>query len=148
MAKRTKTQKKTDGIVKEEREKIMEILFGFSSKWISEIQDAFMSSVPCGYCDKDGHASKQDENGKCLKCHGLKVVSNERRREWAADQIGERIAPRPKPVEMTIEEDSSMEELQKRYQKETKEALLKKLALLQQTEIPIREVGNEDARTS
>jgi hypothetical protein len=111
MAKHTNEPKK--GITKQEklRQDNLAKLEPLSPRWIAHISEALGAVRPCDYCNIDGAAAKLDENNRCLKCHGTKYIADNSQRNWAAEEVGSRIAPKPKPSEIVLDDKRDFEEL-------------------------------------
>lgn len=111
MAKHTNEPKK--GVSKQEklRQDNLARLEPLSPKWIAHISQALEAVRPCDYCDSLGNSVKHDEAGLCLKCHGSKTIPDNTQRNWAAEEVGSRIAPKPKPTELVVDTKSDFEEL-------------------------------------
>lgn len=132
MAKHTNEPKK--GISKQEklRQDNLAKLEPLSPKWIAHISEALEAVRPCDYCDALGNSAKRDEAGLCIKCHGRKVIPDNSQRNWAADEVGSRIAPKPKPTEIVFDDKRDTEEAEetvKQASNEDLDAMLKKLGL-------------------
>ncbi len=111
MAKHTNEPKK--GVSKQEksRQDNLAKLEPLSPKWIAHISQALEAVRPCDYCDSLGNSAKRNFEDKCLKCGGTKVIPDNSQRNWAAEEVGSRIAPKPKPSEVVIDDKRAFEEL-------------------------------------
>lgn len=79
-------------------------------KFIGECLEAV---VPCSYCTvKDGQvsAAKLDEQGNCIKCHGVKVLPDHEARKWATEEVMSRTAPKPKSMELEVEDKRDVDD--------------------------------------
>ena len=77
-----------------------------ADKTLIWIEESLKSTKVCTYCDSKGVSSKVDSEGKCASCHGTNVVPNIDQRNWAAEQVADRVSPKPKSVEMQIDTSS------------------------------------------
>lgn len=102
--------KKGDNHAAQVRKELFNKLEPLSDKWIQHLSESLLAVVPCSYCSvkidiQEGSkiittsAPKYDEQGMCLKCHGRMVLPDQDQRNWAADEIGTRLAPAPKTIE-------------------------------------------------
>lgn len=109
-AHRDKEKKRIDNHSAEVRKDLFKKLEPLSDRWIAHLSESLLAVVPCSYCTiknevKDDttivtiSAPKYDDAGQCLKCHGRKVLPDQAQRNWAADEIGNRLAPAPKTIE-------------------------------------------------
>lgn len=107
------------------RKGILEKLEPLSDKWVTFINRSMEATRPCDYCAymvQNGQkvlvpTVKQDEKGNCIKCHGSLLVEDVPRREWAAEQLGDRLAPKPKAQEIKIKDDLDVTEFEKDLEK-------------------------------
>lgn len=122
MAKHTagKKGKSSSDVKKEENLKKWEKLY---PKSLEHVEESLKASIPCFYCDKDGNSVKRDKDNKCLVCHGAGEVPDTKRRDWAAEEVNSRVAPKPKPMEITIDEKSDFEEFEKEVSEMPKDQL-------------------------
>lgn len=115
----TKSKKKSSQDLK--REENLKKFEELSPKAIKHVKESLDAVLPCSYCDKDGNAVKKDAEGKCIKCHGAFIVPDIARRDWAAEEVNSRVAPKPKAVEMTVDDKSDMDEFEKELESRSKE---------------------------
>lgn len=95
------------------RQRHMASLELLAPKAIRYIEDSLTAVLPCSYCStKDGvlQVAKRDENDKCLKCHGTNLLPDHEARKWATEEVAARIVPKPKSVEMELDDKREMEE--------------------------------------
>jgi hypothetical protein len=127
---------KKDPKIEKAREKALEQFFGLSKKAIAHIEWSVQATMPCSYCTADNKGSfKRDEAGECLKCHGTKLVPDIQQRNWATEEITSRVAPKPKSVEMSVEQQGNTEELKKQLEQapaEQRDAVAKSILTLWQ----------------
>lgn len=123
-AHREKEKKRVDSRSAEVRKDLFKKLEPLSEKWVAHLSESLLAVVPCSYCvvrveEKDGKtiintsAPKYDDAGQCLKCHGRKVVPDQDQRNWAADEIGNRLAPAPKTIEEPEEDTQALTDFAK-----------------------------------
>jgi len=111
MPRHAKDQAKNDSKEAKLRHEAIEKLRPLTPKWIKHIETSLESVVPCEYCTKEGLAAKVDVNGKCLKCHGEQLVPDKSQRNWAAEEVGARLAPKPKAQEIQLDDKREFDEL-------------------------------------
>ncbi len=135
MAKHAAEEKATEtGAVERKRRDALEKFFGLSVKAMKHIEWSLESKVICAMCSVDAktglHApgKAKDDEGKCAFCHATGYVPDKEQRNWATGQVADRIAPKPKSVEMQIEQTSSNAELEKDMAGKDEDEL-KKIAL-------------------
>lgn len=88
----------------------LELLMPKAQKFIEECLDAVR---PCSYCRVDGDkviVAKRDAEGKCIECHGTNLVPDKESRKWAAEEVASRIVPKPKAVEMEVDDKREVDE--------------------------------------
>lgn len=132
MAKHTNEPKKGPSKQEKLRQDNLAKLEPLSPKWIAHISQALEAVRPCDYCDTLGNSAKRDVEDKCLKCHGTKVIPDNAQRNWAAEEVGSRIAPKPKPTEIVLDDKRDTEEAEEAVQQASNEDLdtmLKKFGL-------------------
>lgn len=121
------TKKNTLNNIDKERQKVLRQFFNLDEPAIAHIKQSLTASRICTYCNSKGEAAKQDKAKKCLECHGTMQVPDVQRRNWAADEVVSRIAPKPKAVEMVVDEKRDLLEfttdLQNKSDKEIKEII-------------------------
>jgi hypothetical protein len=106
------------------------MFWGLSKKAFKNIDNALTANMPCSYCNEQGKASKMDDEGKCIKCHGTKLVEDFEKRKWATEEVAKRVSPPPKAVEMQVEQASSVEDLKQQIERapaEQKDAAAKSI---------------------
>lgn len=112
------------------RKQVLKQFFQLSDKAMTFIEDSIDATKICGHCAANGEATRVDQNGKCLVCHGSMKVPDVARREWAADEINSRNAPKPKPMEMTVGNKTDFEEMEKNVAKLSDEEINQQIASL------------------
>jgi len=111
MPKSKPKDKKILSDVDKERQRVLRRFFDLDEKALRHIKDSLVATRICSYCNAAGAAAKLDENKKCLECHGSMKIPDVQRRNWATDEVVARIAPKPKAVEMQIDDKSHLEDL-------------------------------------
>lgn len=117
-------QKKKRGRPSKEDQKRQDVLIRLqplTDKWIKFIQSSQEAQRPCDYCaymlvnnvKTLVPTVKQDADGNCIKCHGKLLVPDVPRQEWAAEQLGDRLAPKPKAQEIKIKDDADTTEFER-----------------------------------
>ena len=101
---KVKKEKTAINDIDKERHRVLRRFFDLDEKALAHIKDSVVATKICFYCTADGTAAKLDEQKQCLECHGMKVVPDVSRRNWATDEIVSRIAPKPKAVEMAVDD--------------------------------------------
>lgn len=109
--------------VEKVRQGAFEKFVKLTDKALIWIEESLSASKVCNYCDKDGKANKLNAEGKCVVCNGMNKIPDVSQRNWATEQIGDRVAPKPKAVEMNIDtssDDAFVEDLSKKSDEEVK----------------------------
>lgn len=90
-----------------------ERFFGLTEKALKHIEsglDAVKTCVSCTVREGVFYPGKfRTEDGKCGFCLNLGVVPDLDQRNWASLEITERVAPKPKSVEMAVETTNKIE---------------------------------------
>lgn len=125
-----KDDKKTKSEIEKQRERTLNKFFGLSDDAFRHIEWSLKAVVPCHSCSKGDNGEHrpgrfQDLNGKCGFCHGEYVVPNVPQRNWATEEINDRAAPKPKAVEMSVDNETSSEEMKEEVEKLSDEELIK-----------------------
>ena len=97
-----------------ERIKNIEKFDELTPKALKFIGECLEAVIPCSYCNiKDGviFAAKFDEEGKCIKCHNTKVLPDQEARKWATEEVMSRTAPKPKAMEVEVDDKRNMEDM-------------------------------------
>lgn len=94
----------------QEKKELLDKLKTLTPEWLAHIDKSFKAVLPCSYCDASGKASKMDELGMCLKCHGTKVVEDKDQRNWAAQEFGDRVLPKKNEVDLSMDDVREQEE--------------------------------------
>jgi len=92
-----------------ERQKVLRKFFDLNDKALKHLQESAVAVMICSYCTADGTAAKKDEDGKCLNCHGTNQVPDMKRRDWSFEEIASRTLPKPKSVEMAVDDKRGTE---------------------------------------
>jgi hypothetical protein len=130
---RTTEPKAEEGSVERKRKDALEKFFGLSEKALKHIAWSLEAKVICAMCSVDAKTGAhvpgkaKDDDGKCAFCHATGYVPDKEQRNWATGQVADRIAPKPKSVEMAIEQSTPLGELEKEVANQTDDEL-KKLA--------------------
>lgn len=103
----------------QERKQFLRDLLSLKPKVLEHIKDSISATLICSYCNDSGEAAKKDADGKCLNCHGAKVIPDVKRREWATEEIAARFLPKPKSVEMTVDEGKGYEKFKSALKEKT-----------------------------
>ena len=135
MARPTKADNALKSKIDQLREKTVEKFFGLSDKMLKHIEWSMAAQVPCTSCSvsEDGvhrPGKAKDEGGKCAQCHGTYLVPDKVQRNWATEQAQPIVAPAPKTVEMSVEQTSSVPELESEVKKLSDEEITKRLEVL------------------
>src|SRR4026209_888169 len=116
MGRKKLEDKQTEGTIDKKRKDAIEKFFGLTEKVLKHIEWSIGATRVCNNCSTKELASGEekhvpgkakDAKGKCAFCHGLNVVPDVQQRNWATGEIADRIAPKPKAVEMSVEQKSS-----------------------------------------
>jgi hypothetical protein len=126
------SKKKGDSHSAEVRKELFKKLEPLSDKWISHLSESLLAVVPCSYCSvkkENGvitiSAPKYDDANQCLKCHGRMVLPDQDQRNWAADEIGNRLAPAPKTIEEPEDDGKVFNEFAQSLEGKTDEEIRK-----------------------
>lgn len=146
MARHAKEEASKDStVVERKRKDALEKFFGLSAKAMKHIEWSLESKVICAMCASDPVTGEhkpgkaKDETGKCAFCHGTGYVPDKEQRNWATGQVADRIAPKPKSVEMNIEQTSTLVEIEKDMQGKSDDELKRIIAqgqVLMLSELP------------
>jgi hypothetical protein len=107
-----------------EREKVLRQIFGLNEQFFRHLKESAVATQVCTYCTNLGTASKTDEAGKCIQCHGTNLIPDMRRRDWAFEEGFGRSMPKPKATEMTIEHRENLDSLKGTLSKKTDKEIL------------------------
>lgn len=130
-----------------QRMKNLEKFDELTPKALKFIGECLEAVIPCSYCNvKDGvsFAAKLDDAGLCIKCHGKKVLPDHEARKWATEEVMSRTAPKPKSVEMEVDDKRDIDAMVDR----TKEISDPALADLAQKLGMVFEDGPESGSTT
>lgn len=145
-----KTKEEIDNIEKA-RGEVLKRFFGITEKLMKHLEESAEAVKVCDYCNASGDAAKKDEAGKCIKCHGTFKVPDVNQRNWAAEEGFSRIAPKPKPLEMTVDQTSSLPELEKQASKLSDADITKQLEAMNvvfQEEVSEEDTTGTDTESS
>lgn len=124
--------KKGDTHSSQVRKELFARLEPLSTQWVQHLSESLLAVVPCSYCTikvDNGvitiSAPKYDDGGQCLKCHGRKTVPDQDQRNWAADEIGNRLAPAPKTIEEPEDDGQAFTEFAKSLEGKTDDEVAK-----------------------
>ena len=112
------------------RKAVLKEFFQLSEKAMQHIEMSIVATKTCGYCNAKGEAVKTDADGKCIECHGTMKIADVARRDWAAEEINSRNAPKPKPQEITVSDKTNTEEFEQEIKKLPREVLDEQLKML------------------
>lgn len=98
------------------RKEAVKQFFGLTPKMYAHIEKSMAATKPCVACFKENGEHKPgkaiDVDGKCAMCHGTYLVPDNVQRNWATEMAQPIVAPAPKTVEMSVENTSSVAELE------------------------------------
>jgi hypothetical protein len=126
MARHSLEDKKTISTIDTKRKNAIEKFFGLTEKVLRHIEWSIEATKVCVACsstvDKEGHITHVpgkalDKDGKCAMCHGTNLVPDVQQRNWATVEIADRIAPKPKAVEMTVDKADERKDLEEEIKK-------------------------------
>ena len=111
------TKKKEISAIDKERNRVLKDFFKLDIKAMAHLEDSIKATKICTNCDAAGKAVRQDKDGKCVICHGTQKVPDVSRRNWASEEIFSRISPKPKAVEMSVDDKKDTDVLAKDFEK-------------------------------
>jgi len=123
MANKSIKEKKVLTNIDKERQRVLRRFFDLDEKALVHIKDSLIATRICSYCNGEGVATKLDSNRKCLECHGTMQIPDITRRNWATDEVVSRIAPKPKAVEMAVDDKRELLDLTEDLQGKTDKQL-------------------------
>lgn len=114
--------------IDKKRRDALDKFFGLSVKAMKHIEWSLDSTMICTACTVGNErqiipGKARTAEGKCAFCNSTGYVPDKQQRNWASGEIADRIAPKPKPMEMTIENNVSINELEKEMKSKTVEEL-------------------------
>lgn len=115
MARHSSVDKKIETSIDRKRNDVLKRFFGLTNKVFKHIEWSLESEKICTACQKDPGTGKhkpikaEDKDGKCAFCHGTYKIPDVSQRNWAAGELTDRISPKPKAVEMSIEKKDTKE---------------------------------------
>lgn len=120
--------------IDKKRRDALEKFFGLSLKAMKHIEWSLESKVVCSSCAVDANGAHRpgkakNDKGNCAFCDATGYVPDKEQRNWATGQVADRIAPKPKSVEMAIEQTTTVEELEKDMVSKTDEELQKVIGM-------------------
>lgn len=135
MPRPTKKDEAIKGDIETLRKQAIKQFFGLTPKIYAHIESSMVATRPCQACfvEADGTSKPgkaKDADGKCAMCHGTFLVPDYGQRNWATEQAQPIVAPAPKTVEMSVENTSSIPELEEKAASLTDEQLQQKLEVL------------------
>lgn len=104
MPKADNSSKKLESDIDKKRIKILERFFRMEEKVLKHIEESMEAVIPC-IC--------KGLNDKCPSCLGTGKKPDLDQRNWAAEQAGDRIAPKPKAIEIGPDKTAERNELEK-----------------------------------
>lgn len=125
--------------VERRRNQVVDKLFELDNDFIKHIRWSLTATRPCPHCDiqqvKDTNGNivhktlvprkAKNTEGNCKFCNSQGYIPDEQQRNWAANQLGLRIAPAPKTVETSKEEIKDLDEFEQSLENKSKEQLEK-----------------------
>lgn len=135
MGRHSKDEKNTEEKIDKRRKDALDKFFGLTDKAIAHITWSMKATVVCTACSLtvDGKytpGKAKTEDGKCGMCANTGVVPDKSQRNWATGEIAERVAPKPKAVEMTVDKASDRKELEQELSSSSDADLDKQLEAL------------------
>lgn len=121
--------------VDKKRQAALEGLYEFWDKARSHIAWSLAATVVCPSCTvRDGQffpGKAQTEDGKCAFCGNTGLIPDKTQRNWATDRLTERLAPAPKAVEMTVDDNrKDVKDLEEKTKDLSDKELNEKLQLI------------------
>lgn len=118
MPRHSKEERVVEQHVDKKRKDVLDKFFGLTSKALKHIEWSLESTVICTACSvgmEGKHVAGKAKNaeGNCKFCEARGHVPDKQQRNWAVGEIADRIAPKPRPTEMTIETVSGVEDFEK-----------------------------------
>lgn len=140
MGRKSLVDKKAGVKIDDKRKEAIEKFFGLTEKVLKHIEWSITCTKVCTNCSvipiKDSKEMQHvpgkavDAEGKCAFCHGSNLVPDVQQRNWATGEIADRIAPKPKAVEMTVDKTEERKELEQEVKKLKDAELDKQLEVL------------------
>lgn len=134
MGRKSLPDKKTESQIDKKRKDAIEKFFGLTEKVLKHIEWSIVAEKVCTNCSVNNgvHVPGKavDAEGKCGFCHGTNVIPDVQQRNWATGEIADRIAPKPKAVEMTVDQKSNVEELEEEMKRLPPDELKRQIEVL------------------
>lgn len=135
MARHSKDDKRGHDEVQRLRIKAIEKFFDLSEEALEHIKTSMKATKLCHACRRgeDGTnlpGNAKDLEGLCAFCHGSYLVPDIEQRNWAFEQASDRFAPKPKAMEMSIEERSVSDSIEEKARGLSDDELNKRLSIL------------------
>ena len=136
MGRKSFDTKKVESHIDTKRKNAIEKFFGLTDKVLKHIEWSITATKVCVNCTQMNDGTMRpgkavDSDGKCGFCHGSNVVPDTVQRNWATGEIADRIAPKPKAVEMTVDQKSNVEELEEEMKKLPPDELKRQVGMFQ-----------------
>lgn len=117
------------------RQKTIEKFFDLSAAVFDHIKLSLKAELVCSACRQDENGihmpgKARDVEGKCAFCHGAYLVPDMDQRNWAVNEISERVAPKPKAMELAVDQNQVQDEMEKKVAGLSKEDLETLVTLL------------------
>jgi len=117
-----KPENEKSAAVDKRRKDAFEKFFGLTEKALEHIKWSLGATQVCQACVfVDGQGFKAGKaktaDGLCAMCGNTGVVPDKTQRNWATQEVAERIAPKPKAVEMTVDKAEERKELETQVSK-------------------------------
>lgn len=135
MARHTKGEARAQSEIDKLRIKVIEKFFDLSETAFAHLKESMSAMRLCPHCsmdDKGNHKAgkAKDIDGKCSFCHGSYLIPDQDQRNWAFEQGADRFAPKPRSLEMNVDQTVHKDEIEQSVAKLSDEELNKKMDLL------------------
>lgn len=120
MGRKSLVDRKVESGIDGKRKSAIEKFFGLTDKVLKHIEWSLDATRPCTACVfvenvfKPGKAKSED--GKCAMCFNTGVVPDTNQRNWATGEIADRVAPKPKAVELSADKSDERNEIERELQ--------------------------------
>ncbi len=120
-----------------QREETLKEFFDLKPKALDHIKKSLEAEKECLQCAFAKGTSlpgkAKDAQGQCKFCHGLGAVPDNHQRNWATGEVADRIAPKPKAIEVEIDDTSDAGDLEKANRDLSTEEIDRRLKALGQS---------------
>lgn len=136
MGRKSFDTKVTENHIDKKRKDAIEKFFGLTEKVLKHIEWSITATKVCVNCSVNPTTGEiipgkaKDAEGKCAFCHGSSLVPDTVQRNWATGEIADRIAPKPKAVEMTVDQTSHVAELEDEMKRLSPDELKRQVEVL------------------